>query len=360
MPRILFIAAHRPDRSPSQRFRFEQYFAFLKSQGYDCKLKYIISSNSDSIFYHPTSLLRKGLVFITCALRRLWHVMISGGYDVIFIQREAFMTGSIFFEKQFKKSGAKLIFDFDDAIWKHDVSESNRKFGWLKRPEKTGDIIAMSELVIAGNNYLANYARQFNKNVKIIPTTIDTEKYTLMVNKNNHENICIGWSGSITTIRHFANAIPALTIIKQKYGNRISFKVIGADNYSYPELGIIGEPWQSDTEVSELQKIDIGIMPLPNDEWSKGKCALKGLQYMALAIPTVMSPVGMNSEIIAHGENGYLANTTDEWVRCLSMLIENNDLRTALGARARALVVQNFSVQSQQQQYLQAIQSVIY
>ncbi|MBK8846965.1 MAG: glycosyltransferase family 4 protein [Bacteroidetes bacterium] len=360
MPRILFIAAHRPDRSPSQRFRFEQYFAFLQSQGYDCKLKYIISSNTDSIFYHPTSLLRKGLVFITCALRRLWHVIISGGYDVIFIQREAFMTGSIFFEKQFKKSGAKLIFDFDDAIWKHDVSESNRKFGWLKRPEKTGDIISLSELIIAGNNYLADYALQHNKNVIIIPTTIDTEKYTPSVNKSMDDSICIGWSGSATTIRHFANAIPALSILKQKYGNRIFFKVIGAANYRQPELELVGEPWKSETEVSELQKIDIGIMPLPDDEWSKGKCALKGLQYMALSIPTVMSPVGMNSEIITHGENGFLANTTEEWVHCLSLLIEDYDLRLQIGASARELVVQNYSVTAQQNRYLQAVQSVIY
>jgi hypothetical protein len=131
MPKILFVASHRPDRSPSQRFRFEQYLGFLKSKGYDYHFSYLITANDDKIFYTPGNLTNKVIVFFRSAMTRIKDVLDAGKYDIIFVQREAFMTGSSFFEKMFARSKAKLVFDFDDAIWNHDVSEGNRKFGWL-------------------------------------------------------------------------------------------------------------------------------------------------------------------------------------------------------------------------------------
>ncbi len=359
MARILFIAAHRPNRSPSQRFRFESYFDFLQSNGYECKLKYIISEKTDRIFYHPKSLLRKSIIFLQCFLLRIWHVMISGGYDIIFIQREAFMTGSIFFEQMFKKSGAKIIFDFDDAIWKHDVSAANKKLGWLKRPGKTADIIALADVVIAGNSYLQNFAARYNSHIVIIPTTIDTEKYTPQKRKSHTKKICIGWSGSITTIRHFEMAIPVLLQLKEKYADAIYFNVMGDEKYYHHDLNIKGKAWNSATEVDDLNEFDIGIMPLPDDEWTKGKCALKGLQYMALQIPTVMSPVGVNNEIIIQGENGYLCSTNEEWFAALSLLIDDTALRSKTGIAARHTVEQKFSIAAQENSYLDVFKRLI-
>jgi hypothetical protein len=175
MPKILFIASHRPDRSPAQRFRFEQYLGYLKQNGFDYDFSYLISEKDDRIFYSPGNLFNKLLIFLKSAWLRWKDVVKADKYDIIFVQREAFMTGSSYFEKRFAKSNAKLVFDFDDAIWNHDVSEANRSFGWLKDPGKTSQIITVSNLVIAGNAYLAEYARKFNKRVIIIPTTIDTD-----------------------------------------------------------------------------------------------------------------------------------------------------------------------------------------
>lgn len=359
MPKILFIAAHRPDRSPSQRFRFEQYFVSYKEAGFDYDFSYLISEKDDKLFYQSGNLPTKLFIFIKSVLKRLKDILSASQYDIVFVQREAFMTGSTFFEKRFSKSKAKLIFDFDDAIWLLDISDANKKFDWLKNPGKTAKIIAMADLIFAGNNYLADYARQFNKNVKIIPTTIDTDEYVREKRGKKSAKICIGWSGSITTIKHFEYAIPFLKKLKEKYGDAIEIKVIGDATYINKELAVKGIAWSKGNEIQELSTIDIGIMPLPDDEWANGKCGLKGLQYMALEIPTIMSPVGVNSEIISEGENGFLASTVDEWVNKISQLIESEELRKTIGRMARQTVVDNYSVYAQRDSYIKSFKEVL-
>jgi len=352
MKKVLFIAAHRPDRSPSQRFRFEQYFNYLKKNGFHCDFSWLISEKDDRVFYYPGNITTKFYIFLKSMAIRLGDVLKASSYDIIFIQREAFMTGTTFFEKQFAKSNAKVIFDFDDAIWHQDVSEANKKLAWLKRPGKTADIIGMSDMIFAGNNFLADYARQYNSNVRIVPTTIDTDEYRPIGKKRLGAPVCIGWSGSITTIKHFEYAVPFLTELKSRFGERITIKVIGDKSYTNESLGVKGLGWNKADEISELSTMDIGIMPLPDDEWSRGKCALKGLQYMALEIPAIMSPVGVNEEIIRDGVNGYLAVKKEEWVSKIASLVEDAGLRERIGKAARETVTGQYAVISQQENYL--------
>jgi glycosyltransferase involved in cell wall biosynthesis len=352
MPRILFIAAHRPDRSPSQRYRFEQYFDFLRSQGFECELSYIISEADDQVFYSPGNILKKIYITLKSARIRLKDVSRSDEFDIIFVQREAFMTGSSYFEKRFSRSKAKLVFDFDDSLWLLDTSNANKIWQWMKSSKKTGEIIACAHLVFAGNQFLSDYAKQFNSNVRIIPTTIDTSLFKRKKIYTDHSTVCIGWSGSHTTIKHFESGIPFLKKIKEKYGHRVQFKVMGDADYVNEELGITGIPWSSATEVDVLSSFDIGIMPLPDDQWVKGKCGLKGLSYMALEVPTIMSAVGVNTEIIRDGENGFLASSDEEWVEKLSRLIESFELRKKMGVLARQTVERNYSHESQKNNYL--------
>ncbi len=348
---VLFIGMHRLDRSPSQRYRFEQYFQYLESKNIECELSYLISEEDDKILYSPGNYFGKLLIFIKSWKQRLKDVKRANSFDYIFIQREAFMTGTTYFEKKFAKSTAKLIFDFDDSIWLEDKNEANGKLAFLKNPSKTSKIIALCDTIVAGNQYLAEYAKRFNKNVVIIPTTIDTNWYKPETKKPK-DKIIIGWSGSFSTIKHFESAIETLTEIKAKYGNKVSFKVIGDLNYRYEPLQITGQKWQSKTEVEDLQDIDIGIMPLPDINWTKGKCGLKGLQYMGLAIPTVMSPVGVNTKIITHGVNGFLASSDSEWIDYLSQLIESAELRKILGEAGRKTVEDYYSVDANREKYL--------
>ena len=358
MKKILIIASHRTGRAPGQRFRFEQYMDYLGKNGFECELSHIISEQDDKVLYKKGHYLQKAVIALRSFLKRWKDVRRAGQYDIIFIFREAFMIGSTYFERKFKQSGARIVFDFDDAIWMLDTSNANKRFEWLKDADKTARIIALSDMIFAGNAYLAEYAGRFNKNVKIVPTTIDTDEYVRMeVAKDN--SVCIGWSGSITTIKHFEYAVPFLRRIKQKYGDKIKIKVIGDAGYVNGELGIEGLGWNRQDEIRELSSFDIGIMPLPDDEWAKGKCGLKGLQYMALAVPTIMSPVGVNSEIIIDGANGFLATTEDEWVEKLSLLIESKEQRESIGKAARATVLDKYSVYAQQGNYLRYLRELL-
>lgn len=350
MQKILFLTVHRPDRSPSQRFRFEQYIPFLNQNGFQCTHSFLLNAESDKIFYSKGKIFGK-LGIVLKSFFKLWSLSSKANdYDFIFIQRETFMLGTSFFEKRFAKSKAKLIFDFDDSIWLLDVSNANKAFAFLKNPNKTAEIISICDVVVGGNPYLCNYAKQFNSNVKLIPTTIDTVEYTNKGNKNT--SVCIGWSGSLTTLKHFDFAVPFLIKLKQKFGDRISIKAIGDANYKNDKLDVIALPWKKETEVEELSSFDIGIMPLPDDKWASGKCGLKGLQYMALEIPTIMSPVGVNSEIIQDGMNGYLASTEQEWLDKLTQLIESKELREKIGKAGRKTVEEKYSIESQKNNYL--------
>lgn len=358
MPKVLFIASHRPERSPGQRFRFEQYFEFLKEQGFQCELSYLVEPGDDQFLYKPGHFLEKARFVQRSVSKRRADVARMNEFDIIFISREALMTRSTWFERAFRKGKARIIYDFDDSIWLSNVSDANRRWGWVKDASKTSKLIALADMVFAGNNYLADYGRKFNTNVEVVATTINTEEY-LPRTVRPEGPVIIGWSGSITTIRHFKYAVPALRKLKAKYGDRIAFQVVGDGNFHQEELGITGLPWRKDTELDDLRAMDIGIMPLPDDEWARGKCGLKGLQYMALGIPTLMSPVGVNSEIIQHGENGFLPRSTEEWVEQVSRLVEDADLRARLGAAARRTVEERYSVKAWRDTYLKLFNNLL-
>lgn len=351
MKRILYIVPHRPDRSPGQRFRCEHFIPILQQNGYEITYSNLLTAWDDKYFYQPKRYAIKAFIFCKAFLRRCFDVLRARKYDCIFIYREAFMIGTTLFERGLAKSRKPIIFDFDDSIWISDISEGNKNLSWMKRSSKTGEIIALSKLVIVGNQYLADHAKLFNNNVEIIPTTIDTN-YHKPTEKQAKETVCIGWTGSETTIRHFKLIIPVLKRIKEKYGDMVSFIQISNVTSECPEIGLETVVWNAKDEIAQLQRIDIGIMPLPDDAWAKGKCGFKGLQYMALEIPTIMSPVGVNTEIIDDGKNGFFATTDDEWFAILCKLIDDADLRKNIGEEGRKTIVARYSIDSQKEKYL--------
>jgi glycosyltransferase involved in cell wall biosynthesis len=356
--KVLIIADHRKDRSPNQRFRIEQYITYLSENGFECELSPLLDANDDKVFYTPGSILKKIGIVLKSIRKRKQDLYNIEKYSLVFLVRQSLLTRGTWFEKTVKDKNIPIIFDFDDAIWLSDVSNANRAFFWLKDPSKIETSIRLSSLIFAGNEYLADYARQFNKRISVIPTTIDTTEYK-PVEKRQSQKLTIGWSGSLTTIKHFEYAIPFLLKIKAEFGDLIQIKVIGDANYRNEELGIVGQAWKKDTEVPDLCEFDIGIMPLPDDKWAKGKCGLKGLQYMALGIPTIMSPVGVNSTIINQGENGFLASDETQWIIYLRDLLTDPELRRTVGLKARQTVEKKYSTQVWKETYLETFRKLV-
>jgi glycosyltransferase involved in cell wall biosynthesis len=351
LKKALFIAHHRLDRSPGQRYRFEQYFSYLEEHGITCKLSNIISEEDDKVLYSAGNYIKKALIALKAYRQRKKELKSIAEYDLVLIYREAILTGSTFFEKKSAKLGVPILFDFDDAIWVKDVSEGNQRLSFLKNANKIKEILPLCKHVVAGNRYLRDFALKFNKSVSIIPSTIDTDKYK-EIKQFKEGLVTIGWVGSHTTIKHFETIVPILMKLKEKYKDKIEFKVIGDPVYYNSDLGIDGMAWDNSKEVEFFNMLDIGVMPLPENEWTKGKCGMKGLLYMSVNTPAVMSSVGMNSEIIENGVNGFLADTAEEWFEVLSKLIEDENLRKSIGLAGRKTVEEKYSMNSQKEKYL--------
>lgn len=351
MPNVLILCAHRPKRSPSQRYRFEQYLPLLEKEGFRFTFSPLLSKRDDKIFYSKGNFPLKALILLKSLFIRLYDVFRFQNYDIIFIQREASFFGHTWIEKRAFLSGAQVIFDFDDSIWLADTSPGNKKWEWMKNPKKFFKNLKYAHLIIAGNRYLAEKAIAVNQRTVIIPTSIDTEHHRPLPERRNKESVTIGWSGSISTIKHFELLLPVLKRLKEKYEDKVAFKIIGQARYSNKELKVDSVAWTEETEVNELNTFDIGIMPLPDDEWAKGKCGLKGLSYMACGVATVMSKVGINQEIISHGNNGFLAENDEQWFELLCRLIDDPQLRTSVGMEGRKTVEQKYSVKANKPYY---------
>lgn len=351
--KVLFIVPYPVGQAPSQRFRFEQYFTFLNQNKIDIEIAPFLDDKTWDVLYKPGSLFQKFRGFSKGFIKRTFLAFRLKRYDVLFIHREACPIGPALFEYLYSKIfKGKIIFDFDDAIWRHDVSDANTYLGFLKFPEKTASIIKYANTVVAGNQYLKEYAFQFNNNTVIIPTTIDLE-YHSTIKQYSQSPIIIGWTGSVTTIRHFETSYSFLKKIKLKYRDKV--KILLISNYppmKEPSLEIEFTQWSKDSEVRDLSRIDIGIMPLPDDQWTRGKCGFKGLQYMSLGIPCIMSPVGVNREIIQDGVNGFIADDDQEWIDKITRLIESEELRIQLGKAGKQTIADRYSIEARKPDYL--------
>lgn len=338
---ILFIVPY-PTEGPSNRFRVEQYLPFLKKEGIEYRVRPFFSSRFYKILYKRGFLIKKSIFFIISFLRRMLDIISACRYDIVFIHREVFPFGS-FMESFLRLFSKKIIYDFDDAIFLPNVSDSNRLIEAFKDVTKTEKIIRSSSHVIAGNIFLKNYAARSNKNVSVLPTPIDTDIYIPNSDRRYGTSVTMGWIGSVTTLKYLDIIADVFADILTKYVD-VKLSVIGGTWRGVNSTKVICKDWQLDSEIRDLQSFDIGIMPLKNDAWAKGKCAFKIIEYMSVGIPVVASAVGMNNEVIQDGINGFLATGESDWQRKLSLLIENPDLRLAMGMAGRKAVEEKYSL----------------
>lgn len=355
--RILAIVPSLYDTSPGQRFRIEQWEPLLKQRGVEIIYAPFLDEQLSALLYKAGHSARKLSGVTSGFARRLSLLGSVRQFDAVYIFREAALFGPPIFEALIRRMRTPIIFDFDDAIFVSYRSPSNGYLSYLKFAGKTSKICRMSAHVMVGNPYLAEYSRRFNSQVTVIPTTIDLEKYEIREREEPQDCPVIGWTGSFSTIQHLDTLRGALQKLAQR--ERFKLRVIGTPKYKLEGVEIEAQQWLAKSEVEDLRPADIGIMPLPDDAWSKGKCGLKALQFMALGTPTICSPVGVNTEIIQDGQNGFIAGTEDEWIEKLSALIRSSELRMRLGRAGRTTVEQKYSADVQAPRVFDIFQSVV-
>lgn len=329
------------DTSPGQRFRIEQWEPALRAEGIEITYSPFLDHALGELLKRRGAFGAKALGVTAALARRLREARRASGFDLVYVFREGALLGPALAERLLAWSGVPFVFDFDDSVWVRYVSPANPLFSGLRFPGKTAALCRLAGQVLAGNAFLASYARRFNPRVSVVPTTIDTDRYSPSLRRPEGVPV-IGWTGSYSTARYLDALAPVLQRLRRRHEFRVV--VVGvAPGPAFPGVEVETRPWRSASEVEDLTDITIGVMPLDDTEWERGKCGLKALQYMALGIPAVVSPVGVNAEIVRDGENGLLATSGEEWERALERLLADAGLRRRLGDAGRATVEAGYS-----------------
>jgi len=311
---------------PSARFRLRQYIPILKKQDIE-----VTDFYSKVGKYPPRNKLMRPLwAFVTLSMR-IPDILKSYNYNITVLQREMLSTFKTF--ELFTKS--PRILDVDDAIWLH----KDGKF--------INMIAANCDAVICGNKYIADYFSKINNSIYILPTGVDINRYKSINTKNTTIKNIIGWMGTSGGFKYLYKIEKAISIILKKYSNA-KLRVVSD---RMPKFSLIKNnqlefiKWSSEIEIKSLQDILVGIMPLEDSLWERGKCSYKMLLYMACEKPTIVSPVGMNNDILLQGNVGLKAKTIDDWVECFEILLTKPKLAAKMGREGRKVVIENYSLQ---------------
>lgn len=340
--KVLFLVPY-PTEGASNRVRVEQFIPYLNARGVITRVRPFVNRPFYRILYRKGAYLRKAFWFLICTANRKLDILRAVFYDIVFIHREAYPFFGPVIETILCRMGKPIIFDFDDAVFLPNTSKENRYIDRFKKPGKIAGIIKMSRLVIAGNDYLKDFALRYNSDVVVIPSCLDTDLYRPSEHGKTKDTVTIGWVGSITTQEFLRDIEDALAKVFMRHKN-IIIKVIGGEFHSRKMTNIVNKRWSLADEVADIQDFDIGIMPVPDIEWAKGKCGFKAILYMSCGIPVVASPVGVTPEIVDDGVTGFLAGTNEEWIEKLSVLIEDGVLRRSMGSKGRSKAVAKYSL----------------
>jgi len=320
---------------PSSRYRIYQYIPYLREAGIEVTICPLFKEGWFRVLdmrWPPLRAVAKAIYALARFFVRLWDLMKVGRYNIYCFEHQAFPYLPAFLEKIAKRINPHMLLEFDDAIFLTPLHK-----------RKIPKLITMSRHVIVGNGYLRDYALQFNPHVSIIPTVVDTERYRPKEDYRAQGQVNIGWVGLAYNLPYLKGLRRVFRRLRGEVGD-FYLQIISSQGFTMDGVHTIFKPWSYAGEPGDIRSLDIGIMPLPDDEWAKGKCGLKVLQYMACGVPVVASPVGVNQDIIKDGENGFLASSYTEWLEKLVLLVQNEELRRKFGQKGRETVEDHYSL----------------
>jgi glycosyltransferase involved in cell wall biosynthesis len=342
MKRILALTRY-DQVTASTRQRFLQYGPALARAGFELRIDSLLAAGD--LGASAPKRRATPLELTKSYIDRMATLLGRSNANLLWVQYESFPFLPGFFERAAFRAGVPVVIDYDDAFFhrydRHRSGVVRRILGAKMRP-----LIRGAAEIVAGNAYLADYARQWNRRVTIVPTVVDTELYRPCA--KNRQALTIGWMGSPTTWHAYVR--PYLGLLRQVCEEtNTRFLAVGAGMVPGAEVfpGMELRSWDVAREVADIQAMDIGIMPLPDDPWARGKCGYKLIQYMACGLPTVASKVGVNADIVQPGKTGFLVDTREAWLDALTQLIKDQRLRASMGSAGRARVEGQYSLASQ-------------
>lgn len=332
-----------PKEGAGCRFRVSQYLPYLTEQGINVNISSFYTPEFFRLVYRHGHYLRKSVTFLRLLAKRRNILAELDRYDVVLLYREAIPIGPPVIERAIARRGIPIVYDFDDAIFLPNVSEANRAISFLKTTSRPSEIIGFSRQVMVGNEFLAQYARRFNANVSVVPTAVDTTRFAPRAATPRAAGpLVVGWIGSPTTFHYLESIAPLLQDVATRHP--FVLKVSGAGKpVRFPGVSVQDVPWSLDQEVTLFNTCDVGVYPLADDDWARGKCGFKAIQFMACGVPTVAAAVGVNREIIRDGENGFLASTPEEWVSKLERLLTDAAVRERFARAGRETIEARYS-----------------
>jgi glycosyltransferase involved in cell wall biosynthesis len=300
----------------ASRYRALQYLPFFKAGGIDTE-----------VFEFPQRM---------AGWSSLLEPLKKG--DIIFVQRKRLPRSVLLLLKRLKKI---IVYDFDDAVmFKNSLSKNPYS---LRRTMSFKRMLRYTDLVIAGNEFLKEEAEKYHKNVQVLPTPVDAERYWEKEYRES-DMVNIGWIGDHGSIHYMESYKDVWEAIGRKYGN-VVLTIICDTFIETKDISLRKIPWSYEREIDDLMSLDIGVMPLFNDLWSQGKCGFKIIQYLGVGVPAVCTPVGINRDVVEDGVNGFWAMTKDEWIEKLSFLIEDVSARVKMGKEGRRKIMEQYTVQ---------------
>jgi L-malate glycosyltransferase len=355
--RILFICPYPENVAPSQRLKFEQYYEYFRESGYMVDTSAFISYEFWKIIYKKGNFFKKALFTFKGYFNRVKDLIGIKRYDLVYIHLWVTPFGPPLFEWLFNKFSRKIIYDIDDLIYLgHIKSRSHSIVSFIKGRSKPLFLMKHADHVITCTPYLDQFVKKINTNTTDISSTINTSLYKPKLDYSIKDQIIIGWSGSHSTSKY----LHLLDDVLIDLSLTCNFKlvVMGDSSFKIDGVNVEAIPWKEEYEIDVIKTFDIGVYPLPDEEWVLGKSGLKALQYMALGIPTVATAIGTIFRIIKHSENGFLAKDAIEWKFALQSLIVNEELRKKIGVNGSLTVEENYSVNNTKSIYLSILNSI--
>jgi len=340
--KVLFLTRY-PLEGASSRYRVHQYLPALEALGVQCTVQSFMDDEMYRLSFSPGRTVTKAVMTLRATTRRLRALLGWRRYDLVYLQRELFPFGPPVVERWLRHRGAVMLFDYDDALFIKKPSRYNPIATLLRSPSKTLDIFRLVDCVVAGNDWLRDRAILEGGDSVTLEVAEDTQRIKMHPPHTNDQPVTVGWLGSKSTVKYLRFIQPVLQELARTHPN-LCFEIVGGGEFEMEGVPWVHTEWSLEAELQALKRFDIGLMPLPQEDWANGKSGGKARTYMAAGVVPVCQDIGYNRQLIRPGETGFLCVTPDQWRETLNRLIADASLRQQVAVAARLDVEKRFSV----------------